>query len=104
MLLGLSSNSKEDSNKKISITRLVFDVVKPHKPDIVELSEAIAKLNGVKRVDIDVKDYDSNIERLRLVTVGDSLDLDTIKETIRRYGGNVASLDGVSTLGEHEEE
>ena len=83
---------------------MVFDVVKPHKPDIVELSEAIAKLNGVKRVDIDVKDYDSNIERLRLVTVGDSLDLEIIKKTIKEYGGNVASLDGVSTLGESEEE
>ena len=78
---------------------MVFDVVKPHNPSIVELSEAIAELSGISKVDIDVKDYDSNIERLKIITTGEQLSLEEIQETIRRYGGNVASLDGVSTLG-----
>jgi len=102
--LGFSLNERKEPRKRIFITRLVLDVVKPHNPSIVELGEAIASLPGVKKVDIDVKDYDQNIERLRLVAVGDNLNFDEIREVVRRHGGNVASLDGVSTQGEIEEE
>lgn len=47
-----------------------------------------------------MRDYYSNIERLRLVVEGDDLDEDDIMELIKYYGGNVASIDGVTVESE----
>jgi hypothetical protein len=94
------SPSGKLNSKRTFIRRLVLDVVKPHEPDIIEVADAISKLDGVKKVDVEVRDYDSNIERLRLVVEGDDLDEDDIMELIKYYGGNVASIDGVTVESE----
>jgi len=96
--IGFSSNGKRE--KRSFISKLVLDVVKPHDPDIIEIADALSKLEGVKRVDVEVRDYDTNIERLRLVIEGRDLDEDDIVELIRYYGGNVASIDGVTVESE----
>ncbi|MCS7102839.1 MAG: DUF211 domain-containing protein [Candidatus Korarchaeum sp.] len=96
--MGFSSDNRRD--KKTFIRKLVLDVVKPHDPDIIEIADAVSKLKGVKRVDIEVRDYDTNIERLKLVIEGDDLDEDDILELVRYYGGNVASIDGVTVESE----
>lgn len=96
--LGFSSDNKRD--KRTFIRKLVLDVVKPHDPNIIEMADAVSKLDGVKRVDIEVRDYDTNIERLKLVIEGNDLDEDDILELIRYYGGNVASIDGVTVESE----
>lgn len=96
--LGFSSDNKKD--KRTFIRKLVLDVVKPHDPNIIEIADAVSKLDGVKRVDIEVRDYDTNIERLKLVIEGSDLDEDDILELIRYYGGNVASIDGVTVESE----
>jgi len=88
------------NNKRTFIRKLVLDVVKPHEPDIIEVADAISKLDGVKKVEVEVRDYDSNIERLMLVVEGDDLDEDDIMELIKYYGGNVASIDGVTVESE----
>lgn len=101
-MLGFSSRNK--GSKRTFIRKLVLDVVKPHNPDIIEMADAVSKLDGVRRVDIELRDYDSNIERLRLVVEGDDLDEDDVMELIRYYGGNVASIDGVTVESEEEGE
>ena len=90
----------KSNSKRTFIRKLVLDVVKPHEPDIVEVADAISKLDGVKRVEVEVRDYDSNIERLKLIVEGDDLDEDEIMEFIKYYGGNVASVDGVTVESE----
>jgi hypothetical protein len=90
----------KSNSKRTFIRKLVLDVVKPHEPDIVEVADAISKLDGVKRVEVEVRDYDSNIERLKLIVEGDDLDEDEIMELIKYYGGNVASVDGVTVESE----
>jgi hypothetical protein len=90
----------KSNSKRTFIRKLVLDVVKPHEPDIVEVADAISKLDGVKRVEVEVRDYDSNIERLKLIVEGDDLDEDDIMELIKYYGGNVASVDGVTVESE----
>ncbi|MEM2542447.1 MAG: DUF211 domain-containing protein, partial [Candidatus Korarchaeum sp.] len=87
-------------DKRTFIRKLVLDVVKPHDPNIIEIADAVSKLEGVRRVDVEVRDYDTNIERLKLVIEGDDLDEDDILELIRYYGGNVASIDGVTVESE----
>lgn len=90
----------KSNSKRTFIRKLVLDVVKPHEPDIVEVADAISKLDGVKKVEVEVRDYDSNIERLKLIVEGDDLDEDDIMELIKYYGGNVASVDGVTVESE----
>gem|GEM_PF-231082 len=94
------SPSGKLNSKKTFIRKLVLDVVKPHEPGIIEVADAVSKLDGVKKVEVEVRDYDSNIERLRLIVEGDDLDEDDIMELIKYYGGNVASVDGVTVESE----
>jgi len=106
-LLGSRSSSEEGSQeeeKEVRIVRLVLDIVKPHNPTIIELAEALSELPGVTKVDIDVQDYDTNIERLKVVLEGEDLDYEEVSRVVRYYGGNIASLDGVTSLGVEEEE
>ncbi len=106
-LFGSRSSSEEGSQeeeKEVRIVRLVLDIVKPHNPTIIELAEALSELPGVTKVDIDVQDYDTNIERLKVVLEGEDLDYEEVSRVVRYYGGNIASLDGVTSLGVEEEE
>lgn len=106
-MLGSRSSSEEGSQeeeKEVRIVRLVLDIVKPHNPTIIELAEALSELPGVTKVDIDVQDYDTNIERLKVVLEGEDLDYEEVSRVVRYYGGNIASLDGVTSLGVEEEE
>lgn len=97
------SEDEEGKNKRIIVRRLVLDVVKPHNPNIVDMAEGLSELKGVKKVDVEVKDYDSTIERLRVILEGYDLDYDDIVKVIRYYGGNVASLDGVTVESERSD-
>lgn len=106
-MFGSRSSSEEGSQeeeKEVRIVRLVLDIVKPHNPTIIELAEALSELPGVTKVDIDVQDYDTNIERLKVVLEGEDLDYEEVSRVVRYYGGNIASLDGVTSLGVEEEE
>ena len=106
-MLGFRAQSSEDDDeeeRKVVVKRLVLDVVKPHNPSIVDIAEGLSELKNVTKVDIEVKDYDSNIERLKLVIEGEGLDYDDIVKVIRYYGGNVASLDGVTVHSYGREE
>ncbi len=98
-----SSEDEEGESKRIVVRRLVLDVVKPHNPNIVDMAEGLSELKGIKKVDIEVKDYDSTIERLKIILEGEDLDYEEIVKVIRYYGGNVASLDGVTVESESEE-
>ncbi len=95
--------AEEGKEREIFITKIVLDIVKPHNPSIIELAQGLGELRGVDRVDISVQDYDSNIERLKLTIEGEDLDYEEIARLVRYYGGNVASLDGVTALAREEE-
>ena len=106
-VFGSRSSAEEDSRveeKEVRIVRLVLDIVKPHNPTIIELAEALNELPGVSRVEIDVQDYDTNIERLKVILDGEDLDYEEISRVVKYYGGNIASLDGVTSVSESEEE
>ncbi len=106
-MFGSRSSAEEDSRveeKEVRIVRLVLDIVKPHNPTIIELAEALNELPGVSRVEIDVQDYDTNIERLKVILDGEDLDYEEISRVVKYYGGNIASLDGVTSVSESEEE
>lgn len=79
-----------------NIRRVVLDVLKPHAPDVLELSKELADLNGVDGVDISLIEMDQKVENVKITCEGTSIDYQKVKEIIRKNGGSIHSLDKVS--------
>ncbi len=85
----------ERAAERVTLTKLVLDVLKPHQPSIVELAVALAKVKGVERVDSSVLEVDAETETIKVVVEGRDLEVEAIAETIRDLGGVVHSVDAV---------
>lgn len=79
-----------------NIRRLVLDVLKPHKPSILELSSQLADLPGVNGVDISLIEMDQKVENIKITCEGDSINYDQVEEIIKQSGASIHSLDKVS--------
>jgi len=77
------------------IKLLVLDILKPHKPNIVEFSQALAKTNGIENLDISVYAVDERTESVKMVLEGASLNFEVIRKTIEDFGAVVHSVDKV---------
>ena len=78
------------------IRRLVLDVLKPHKPGVVELSEALSELDGIQGVNIIIYEIDQQVENAKIVIVGNSIDFESIKEKVEEMGATIHSVDEVA--------
>ena len=83
-------------NKKSAIKLLVLDILKPHKPDIVEFGQELKKTNGIENLDIVVYAVDEKTESVKLVLEGNSLDFNMIRKAIENVGAVVHSVDKVA--------
>jgi hypothetical protein len=79
-----------------NIRRVVLDVLKPHTPDVLELSKELADLQGVDGVDISLIEMDQKVENVKITCEGASIDYQKVEEIIRKNGGSIHSLDKVS--------
>jgi hypothetical protein len=84
---------KKEDDKKIKI--LVLDVLKPHKPNIVEFGEALSEANGIDSADVSVYAVDERTESVKVVLEGKSLDFEAIKKTVEDFGAVIHSVDKV---------
>jgi hypothetical protein len=75
------------------IRRVVLDVLKPHDPSIVELSQLLASLPGVDGVNISIYEVDRKVENAKITVEGTDLDFGVIVGTIADSGGTVHSID-----------
>lgn len=78
------------------IRRLVLDVLKPHNPSVVELSEALSHLDGVEGVNVIIYEIDQQVENAKIVIAGSSIDFETIKKKLEEMGATVHSVDEVA--------
>jgi uncharacterized protein len=86
------------------IRLLVLDVLKPHNPTIIELSNSISDLPHIDGVDITVYEIDSKVENVKITIKGSKIDYETIKKAIEDLGATVHSIDKVSSGNELVEE
>jgi len=79
-----------------NLRRVVLDVLKPHLPNVIELSSQLADLAGVDGVDISLIEMDQKVENVKITCEGDSIDYEKVEQIIRESGGSIHSLDKVS--------
>jgi hypothetical protein len=78
------------------IRRLILDVLKPHKPSVVEVSEALSHLEGVEGVNIIINEIDQQVENAKVIVVGTSIIFEDIKKKLEEFGATIHSIDEVA--------
>ena len=78
------------------IRRLILDVLKPHKPNVVELSEALSHLEGVDGVNIIINEIDQKVENAKVIIAGASISFEDIKQKLEEWGATIHSIDEVA--------
>ena len=86
----------------VLVKRLVLDVLKPHQPNALEFSQALARAGGDYRVCITVLEVDEKTETLKVVVEGDAIDFDAVQSGISDLGGSLHSIDEVEVQGESQ--
>ena len=75
------------------IRRIVLDVLKPHDPSIIEVSQRLGALPGVDGINISIYEVDRKVENAKITVAGSDLDYSAILEVIEDAGGAVHSID-----------
>jgi uncharacterized protein len=78
------------------IRRLILDVLKPHKPSVIEVSEALSHLEGVDGVNIIMNEIDQQVENAKIIIAGNSLNFEDIKSKLKELGATIHSVDEVA--------
>jgi hypothetical protein len=79
----------------VHVKRIVLDVLKPHDPNGLEFTTAIAEKIPGCRIKLTVTAMDAKTESVVLVVEGDNLHLHLISEVIGSLGGSIHSIDEV---------
>ena len=87
----------------VSVKRVVLDVLKPHQPNALEFSRAIANVGDGYRVCLTVVEIDENTETLQLEIEGNSVDLEAVERVITGMGASLHSIDQVEVLNQSKD-
>jgi hypothetical protein len=87
----------------VSVKRVMLDVLKPHQPDSLEFSQAIARAGKDYRVCLTVIEMDENTETLQLEVEASSIDFEAIESAITSMGGSLHSIDQVEVQNEADD-
>jgi hypothetical protein len=79
------------------IKRLVLDVLKPHNPSIIEVSQKLGLLDGISGVNCTLDEVDQETESIKITIEGHSIDFEAVKQVIGECGAVVHSVDSVSS-------
>ena len=79
----------------VSVKRLVLDVLKPHHPNVLEFSRALAEIGSDYHVIVTVSEVDENTETLLVEIDAASINFDEIQLVINNLGGSLHSIDEV---------
>ena len=79
----------------INVKRIMLDVLKPHQPNSLEFTSAIAEQSPGASVKLTVIEVDEQTETVIIVIEGQDLRYNEITEAISTMGGTVHSIDEV---------
>ena len=81
--------------------RLVLDILKPHHPNVLDFSRALAEQGDV-RIKVTVLEMDDRTETLQVVVEGNDIDFERIQTAIADLGASLHSVDEVEVEGRPE--
>lgn len=79
--------------------KLVLDVLKPHEPNALDFSLALANLGDDYHVKLTVIEVDKKTESTIVTIEGPDIHFDDIKAVIEKMGASVHSIDEVEVYG-----
>lgn len=80
----------------VKIKRVRLDVLKPHKPNVLEFAMDLAKAGSDYEIDIRVLEMDEQTETLEVIVEGDSIPFERLTTVITELGGSLHSIDEVT--------
>lgn len=83
----------------IHVKRLLLDILKPHSPNVIEFSKALAE-KGNYQVRLSVVEIDARTETLQVGITGNSIDFEQIEAAIKEMGASIHSIDLVEVENE----
>jgi hypothetical protein len=86
----------------VVVRKIVLDVLKPHQPNALELSMAIAEQGADYNVRLTVLEVDENTETVQVEVTGSAIDFESVRSTISKLGGSLHSIDGVEVRSESD--
>jgi hypothetical protein len=78
------------------IKRVVLDVLKPHHPSIVELTQRLSVLAGISGVNITIIEVDQDTETVKVTIEGNGIIFEDVETSITEAGAVIHSVDSVS--------
>lgn len=84
----------------VNVKRIVLDVLKPHQPNALEFSQAIAEAGADYRINLIVLEMDENTETVQIELEGKAIDFEAIQSAITNMGGSLHSIDEVEVQNE----
>ena len=87
----------------VVVKRIVLDVLKPHQPDSLEFSQAIARVGEDYRVCLTVLEMDENTETLQLEVEGGAINFESVVSAITDMSGSLHSIDQVEVKNEADD-
>lgn len=79
------------------IKRIVLDVLKPHKPTLIDMSLRLSSLKGVDGVSLTLDEVDQETESVKITIEGPSINYASVEEALRELGAVIHSIDLVSS-------
>ena len=79
------------------IRRLVLDVMKPHKPTIIALTQRVSALKGIVGVNSVLIEMDQETENIKMTLMGDKIPFEKVKRVLEENGATIHSIDMVAT-------
>lgn len=78
------------------LKRLVLDVLKPHKPSLIELAQRLSSLKGIDGVNCSLDEVDQETETVKVTIEGTSIGYDSVEAVLRELGAVIHSVDEVA--------
>ena len=87
----------------VHLNRIVLDILKPHRPDVLDFARRLAGCGADYRVQVTVIEMDEKTETLRVVVEGTDIDMARLRDAIADIGGSLHSIDEVDVRAAGDE-
>ena len=88
----------------VYVKSIILDILKPHQPNALEFSKAIAEVGDNYHVHLDVIEVDEKTESVKVTIYSDAIDFEAIKKVIVSMGASLHSIDEVEVQSGNEVE